>query len=117
MEFMGHIPGIAMRNHDQRLGEARSTLCKRVYRPSARDPGVARPCEQLKSFNVDPSAAPLVTCWPPTTCQWREETNPPTRLQSMGRAPVRLRSSNPKPPCRRRAVLRGLDAAQGRERD
>src|SRR5258708_19928726 len=29
MELMGHIPGIAMRNHDQRLGEARSTLCKR----------------------------------------------------------------------------------------
>ena len=54
-KLMGHIPGIAVRNHDQRLGEARSTLCKRVYRRGARDPGLSRPCERLKSFNVDPS--------------------------------------------------------------
>jgi hypothetical protein len=55
MDLMGHIPGIAMRNNDQRLGEARSTLCKRVYSSSARDPGLARPCERLKSLNVDSS--------------------------------------------------------------
>src|ERR1700733_6624577 len=59
MELMGHVPSIAMRNHDQRLGEGRSTLCKRVYLPSARDPGLARPCERLKSFHVDPSGKVL----------------------------------------------------------
>jgi len=52
---MGHIPGVAMRNYNQRLGEVRGTLCKRVYRPGARDPGLARLCERLKSVNVDPS--------------------------------------------------------------
>jgi hypothetical protein len=55
MELMGHISGIAMRNRDQRLAEAGSTLCKRCDRPSARDPGLARPGERLKSFDADPS--------------------------------------------------------------
>jgi hypothetical protein len=48
-----------MRNHDQRLGEERSTLGERIYRPGARDPGLARPCERLKSFDVDPSGKVL----------------------------------------------------------
>src|SRR5260370_23971739 len=44
------------------------------------------------------SHAPLVTCWPPPTWRWREETSPPTRLRSLARAPARSRSSNPRPP-------------------
>ena len=50
-----------MRDYNQRLGEARSTLCEWVYRPSARDPWLARPCKRLKSFNVDPISGGGVT--------------------------------------------------------
>src|ERR1700685_324033 len=59
MELMGHIPGIAVRNHDLRLGEELLEFGKRVYDSSACDPGLARPCERLKSFNVDPSGKVL----------------------------------------------------------
>ena len=47
MEFMGHVPGIAMSNHDQRLGEVRSTLCKRVYRPVLAIQGLPVPASDL----------------------------------------------------------------------
>jgi hypothetical protein len=44
-----------MCNYDERLGEARTTLCKRVYRPGARDPRLPGTCKRLESVDVDPS--------------------------------------------------------------